>query len=588
MLEKNTLITSVKKKHKPNYKYLTHGCLNLGEEIHEENILFNHPWDEKKKYLKDIKEIKRTYNYLIRKISFTLNNHFKIKKDVRYWTILLGPWLHIFIGTYFEKNILLCKLLKYKKNLNIPLVDYKIKDLVPDSYHTFLNLTLYSAAWQDYLFKTIALRKKFNKNFNLIKKKGKKNYEKKFVYSKFNLISYFKISLIKILGFIFYFRLKKQNLVFFDTYLTFKYNFLLILKNFSIPFFINEKKIENSFNYNLRKNLIKTCNIENKNYGDIFETTILNLPKDFLENYEQIKKKIFTSNIAKNPKVIFTSNGMYPSSYKTIYIAECVSNNSKLILAQHGGRYGNVKRFFELDHETEISDNFISWGKKKFHKKVVNFGTIKSIKEFRALRVNNSKNILFVMLSKGRFIRGVDSEINLKELYNYYNNICPKFYSGLENKLKKYLTFRSNQKVYWNENSFLLDTCKLAQLDSNRQKRKFLDVAKKSNIVVCSYLSTTFIELLIANSPVILFTPFSLESYNKETLKILKNLKKNKIFFNGPVEASRFINQNWKNIYKWWYDKKVQDSRKLFLKNFSIVNQNLFDDIQSLIEKNKK
>ena len=40
MLEKNTLITSVKKKHKPNYKYLTHGCLNLGEEIHEENILF--------------------------------------------------------------------------------------------------------------------------------------------------------------------------------------------------------------------------------------------------------------------------------------------------------------------------------------------------------------------------------------------------------------------------------------------------------------------------------------------------------------------------------------------------------------------
>ena len=54
----------------------------------------------------------------------------------------------------------------------------------------------------------------------------------------------------------------------------------------------------------------------------------------------------------------------------------------------------------------------------------------------------------------------------------------------------------------------------------------YLSEAEKSKIVVCSYLSTTFLELMTANIPVILFTPFSHKGYNTETLKVFNQMKK--------------------------------------------------------------
>ena len=89
-----------------------------------------------------------------------------------------------------------------------------------------------------------------------------------------------------------------------------------------------------------------------------------------LENFNSIGKNVFESKITKNPKVIFTANGIYISSIQSRYIAECISNGSKLIIAQHGGRYRNIKNFFNFNHEVDISDYFVSWGGKKNKSKI--------------------------------------------------------------------------------------------------------------------------------------------------------------------------------------------------------------------------
>ena len=46
-----------------------------------------------------------------------------------------------------------------------------------------------------------------------------------------------------------------------------------------------------------------------------------------------------------------------------------LSNGSKLIIAQHGGRYRNIK-FFNFNHEVDISDYFVSWGGRKIKVKL--------------------------------------------------------------------------------------------------------------------------------------------------------------------------------------------------------------------------
>ena len=192
------------------------------------------------------------------------------------------------------------------------------------------------------------------------------------------------------------------------------------------------------------------------------------------------------------------------------------------------------------------------------------------------------------MVSKSRFHRNTDTEINIKELYNYYNEICPNFYFYLQKKLKKNLVYRSSHSNYWNEKELLKKKCKLSKIDFERQKTELFSEAKKSKIIVCSYLSTTFLELMSANVPVILFTPFSVKGYNTETIKAFYQMEKNKIYFRNYKRAATFINKNWENIDNWWFSNKTQRSRKNFLNNFSIINQQLAQDIQSIINSAKK
>ena len=75
-------------------------------------------------------------------------------------------------------------------------------------------------------------------------------------------------------------------------------------------------------------------------------------------------------------------------------------------------------------------------------------------------------------------------------------------------------------------------------------------------------------ELLIWNIPVILFTPFDKEGYNKETIENFKLLKKNNMFFDNYKDAAKFINSQSDNIHIWWNSKNVQNCRKKFLNDF--------------------
>ena len=577
-----TLITSPTKIHKKNYKYLNYGCLNLQHEIDEKkDILINHPWDNQKKYQIDANKIKKIYLQFLGEISNKLNGQHKIKKDLRYWKIIIGPWLHSLILAYYEKNLVVNLLLKNKKKLIIPITKTKIEHLIPDSFFSFFAKHIYSESWNDYLFSFIISKKKISKNFTFKEKKPsdikklKHNTNKGFVRNLKKFIFTFT-------SLIFLPKIKNQQLVFFNTYLSLKNKIILLLKNLSFQINLEKDKQFISPNILLRKSLCKNYEKKNDFHNNIQEFLFMNMPTDFLENFQNVGNNISKSKVAKKPKTIFTANGVYSSSVEARYIAECVSKGAKLILAQHGGRYENIKNFFHIDFEVDISDYFISWGKKKDNKKKIkNLGIIKPIKSFKK-KIENK--ILFLMVAKGRYLRTVDSEISVQKLYDYYNEICPKFYNSLEKNLKKKLTFRSSVNNYWNEKEFLEKKCKLSNIDFNRHKSDFLKEAQKSKIVVCSYLSTTFLELMLANIPAILFTPFSHAGYNSETLKAFKKMEKSHIYFRNYEIAAKFINKNWNNIDDWWFSKKTQKSRKYFLNNFAYKNRKLITDIQKLID----
>ena len=133
--------------------------------------MFNHPWNNFNDYLKDIKKIEKIYIVILKQVSAKLNQHFKIKKNLRYWKILIGPWLMSFISAYYEKNLLINTLLKHKGKLIIPVVNLRENKNISKNYNDFFYKNLLSSDWQDYLFSLILGKKKLKNNVTLIKKK---------------------------------------------------------------------------------------------------------------------------------------------------------------------------------------------------------------------------------------------------------------------------------------------------------------------------------------------------------------------------------------------------------------------------------
>ena len=76
-------------------------------------------------------------------------------------------------------------------------------------------------------------------------------------------------------------------------------------------------------------------------------------------------------------------------------------------------------------------------------------------------------------MSKGRYLRGVDSEISVKNLFRYYKTICPQFYTELREDLKPQLTYRSNRLNYWGEKELLKKTANMRKLNLIIMKKNY-------------------------------------------------------------------------------------------------------------------
>ena len=89
-----------------------------------------------------------------------------------------------------------------------------------------------------------------------------------------------------------------------------------------------------------------------------------------------------------------------------------------------------------------------------------------------------------------------------------------------------------------------------------------------SKICVCSYIGTTFFELMSNDVPFITFVKFSENIFTKEFNYYLKKLKNYNFLFHSSVLAAKFLNENHNNFSKLWMDDEFYQFRKEFKHNW--------------------
>jgi len=529
---------------------------------------------DKKLILKDAKYLNDFYEHILKKISIIFNKIHKENNSVKFWRILIGPWLGMFLCMYYFKWKTIYFLSKKRKNYYVNFININESSAVPLHIQEFRDLSK-KEFWNQKIYQKIFLhfisKKKIRKVSIKFKEKTIRSYSA-------------KTRVINFLGKLLYnLRIWKFNKYFIiNSYLGYYKEFMLNLRFFQLPVFnLSNVFTVKNLNYDIKsRNEIKDYIEKKKKFKKNFEKNFINdfvteIPYFFLEQYKFLKKIYNKLHYPKNPKLIFSSNFMR-DTLLSYYIGKKIDSGAKLIMGQHGGIYGTSLYSWFEKHELIISDKYLSWGwnDQKSKKKIIKAGILVKLEKVKWRKQN--KNILVILKRRKKYLTSFvsgDSTESYFEYVNNYNNFLKKISKNFKSKL--ILRYPPTIK-----NIDEQDCCNIIGKDYKfYNKGNMFKSMESSKLVVNTFDSTPFLIAMALNFPNIILWNLSTNPIKNKNL--FNKLYKAKILHYSPVSAAKFVNflMERNEVENWWFNKKTQEIRNNFCNTYAKQNKNLLNDI---------
>ena len=523
-------------------------------------------WNDRKKLYNDYRYLTNLYESILVSLTLSLNEIHSVNFSNKYWRILIGPWLGIFIQVIYDRWEMIQKALDLEEELFCIITENDINKHVPNDMSEFLSV-ISSDKWNQYIFESIIIET------NIIKPiKSQINYGERDLKSKINIKKKnhkLSIKLFLKLFFSFFSKLlTKSNSPFIvSSYLSRKNELKMALKNKCFPFRSNFKKPNSYIFSNLKRDFNINYKTNNSFEKFMLKSITKQIPKVYLEGYESLIKEVENLGLPKRPKYIFTSNAWMEDDLFKCYTAFQSLKKIPLFIGQHGGHYGTGKFSFTEDHQLSISDKFISWGwtNKKFNNKIIPLGYLKLIKSKSKNSYKNTK-LLIITCSLPRYSYHLYSILISSQWINYFEDQC-KFVDSLDEKIKPLSTVRLAETDHgWNQ--LIRWKMKFPDLNYDLNTKPLIHQLRKAKLVVSTYNATTFLESMLMNIPTVIFWNPNHWELRDDAIPFYEELEKVKIFHKNPISASNHINMVWEGVDIWWNSDQVQSVKEEFLNRY--------------------
>jgi putative transferase (TIGR04331 family) len=501
----------------------------------------------------------------------SLNYYNKVNYPIRYWRIILGPWLLTYLSALWSRWESLR--IAFEKNTfdQTYILNNEFRE-VALSYSHGRHLIANNHLWNYSIFSAI-IKRYYNKNID-IKYIAVRDIQYNSSYNH-NIKKTFKISFFywidKILSHLF----NNEKVIFVSSY--FKKIVLakisLKLGQFSRMYyefdkFIKMPSLSNRDTINI--NIIEKSSFE----SFVAKNIVLDIPIPYVEGFQNIRGEFL--NVLPYCEVIFSANSYYHNDLFKVWCAEKVMAGKKLIISEHGNSLSVKYSYF--DHQEKISDVYTVWHKptnknqiKLPPSKIINFSMPKR-------SGNNLSVICFdASLYTDRHCSGASSSLVIED-YLQKNT----FVKMLNLNIKKYVKFRPHHQNIWNLRQRYID-------DFGPKKVSFsktlLDDFSRSKVIVCTYPETSFFEAMYSGIPTILLYKKEYWEIHSEFDELIEKLIESKILFDNPLFASNHINKIWNNPNSWWDSDKVVDTRNLFFDQCGSVGEDWLDKWSMFFKK---
>jgi putative transferase (TIGR04331 family) len=529
-------------------------------------------WKDKKRFLEAYIYSQDVYERLLQQTAALLDEVHGEKHDMRYWRIIIGPWLFHYIDVLYNRYLSIQDAISKYESFDT-IVLHEDSFITPRSTLEFVNLST-DDPYNIQIYSRILSAKGYNfrrKSCDIVKRKAQ-------LIRKENLLNGIMKKLIKTC--IRRIALVKMNKSVYlpDPYFLKKSSIIKIFlksKGKVKPIFPTNEEIPiATLNKNMRS-FFKKVSLNNNGFEKLIEQLLpYDIPYIFLESYKMMKKE--SLNYPSKPRAIMSWVSWYFNDKFKLWAAAAAESGSSLYGAQHGGNYGIDQYMQALDHEVAITDKFYSWGwtYPELHERIVPMPASKTIGKKKFEKKKNN-NILFAGNALPRYLHILEYHA-----INHLGKYCEdqiRFFKGVGLSYQKIIRYRALIKDNW------LDIVKQIQgafpdLVMDDWGIPFQESLMNCKLFVCDHLGTVYAEALSLNTPTILFWDPESYIHRSEARRYLENLHTAGILHYSPESAASKVCEIYDNVDDWWNERERQLARLDFCDHYAKNSPNAIDE----------
>ncbi|MDO8788875.1 MAG: LIC12162 family protein [Sulfuritalea sp.] len=516
----------------------------------------------------------RLYEQLLVELSESLNQFHGTAHSLRYWRILLGPWLHIFTAIVINRWATIELALRDFDITGTVVLEFLAEQITPSSFDDFSDM-YYSHSWNHAIMGRILNGWTKVPCDRIVAPKSECGLPEKASSPPLALRRRLRRAVERGLRPIFQTLSRPTDALLVATTLTLKHDVLLQLALGQIPNCFWQTPLVPRIAPDVRARAQLSLGSANHlGFEQCIRTLIAEqIPTLYLEGYQTLQMAATELPWPKRPKVIFTSINHTADDVFKIWAAEKAEQGIPYVIGQHGGNYGTAKHnSYNQVNEVATADRYLTWGWSEGNSKHYPSAALKIVGKPSGTWDPDGGLLQVTWLESG-YSRMPWSHTNFR--VDYLEDQF-RFASALPRAIRTALTVRLQfgGLRYGGEPHDVQWRARDPDIRIDPGSSPIEPMIRRSRLSIFTYNSTGFLETMGRNIPTIVFWDPKYSEVRPSAQFYFDLLRKVGLLHESPESAAAKVAEVWDEVATWWSQPGVQEARRVFCDRFARVPVN--------------
>jgi len=523
-------------------------------------------WDDRQRLFRDFQFLAGVYEQRLTALARQLNQLHGEARSLRYWRIIIGPWLRHFIEALYDRFLSIEAAIQCGKVTGTRIAQASATDWTPADFQTFLMWSL-DDYWNQYLYGRIIVFRDMPREEIVAAVAPPFIPAHKEISNSASLLRRIAGSLLSRVP------NRLNRIVFVSSYLTRWDQAKLQIALGQIPYPLSPQLTTTAERPVLEMRRTLTGGPSATPFEQLLGQLIPEqIPAAYVEGYGDLLQRSLAA-FPRDPQVMFTANAVSGNEAFKFWAAYQCERGAKLCVSQHGGHNGiGLWSSFE-DHEIKVSDRYFTWGWKTEAAGIpcVPLSAGPLIRAKRLLKPRPEGQILWVAMSLPRYAYHMYSVPVGPQMLAYFDD-QQRFANSVAPEVMDLLLLRLYPHDYgWDAASRLRDA--LPHLKTYQGRMPLIEQLNRSRLFVGTYNSTTYLETFVADYPTLIFWNPAHWELRADAQAAFDDLRRAGILYDTPEAAAAKANAIYRDPRQWWHQPLVQDAKDRFCARFARVRK---------------